>query len=91
MRVAQRHGLKLRVIGDPGAAAFALQGGPGIVDVQTVGSIVQVGYVGGDHKVAEIVSHLVHRKIGVVGVEQDRNELERIFLQATAGHQGAPP
>jgi ABC-2 type transport system ATP-binding protein len=87
VHVAQRHGLKLRVMGDPGAAAFALQGGPGILDVQAIGSLVQVGYVGGDDKVAEIVSHLVHRNIGVVGVEQERNELERIFLQATAGNR----
>ncbi len=83
--VQQRHGLKLRVLGDPAAAAFALQGGPGIIDVQTIGTLVQVGYAGGDEKVAEIVSHLVHRDIGVVSVEQERNELERIFLQATAG------
>jgi ABC-2 type transport system ATP-binding protein len=79
----QRHGLKLRVLGDPSAAAFALQGGPGILDVQVVGTMVQVGFSGGDEKVAQIVSHLVHRKISVVGVEQERNELERIFLQAT--------
>ncbi len=84
VQVQQRHGLKLRVIGDPGAAAFALQGGPGILDVTTVGSLIQVGYVGGDNKVAEIVAHLVHRNIGVLGVEQEQNELERIFLQATA-------
>ncbi len=80
-----QHGVKLRVIGDPSAAAFALQGGPGILKVQTVGPAVHVEFVGGDRKVAEMVAHLVHRNIGVVGVEQDRNELERIFLQATHG------
>jgi ABC-2 type transport system ATP-binding protein len=80
-----RRVVKLRVMGDPGAAAYALQGGPGIIDVQVVGAVVQVGYVGGDLKVAEMVSHLVHRNIGIIGVEQERNELERIFLAATAG------
>ncbi len=79
----QRQGLKLRVLGDPGAAAYAIQGGPGILDVQVVGPVVQVGYAGGDEKVAQIVVHLVSRNIGVVGVEQERNELERIFLEAT--------
>ena len=79
----QRQGLKLRVLGDPGAAAYAIQGGPGILDVQVVGPVVQVGYAGGDDKVAQIVAHLVSRNIGVVGVEQERNELERIFLEAT--------
>ena len=81
----QQRNLKLRVIGDPSAAAFALQGGPGIIDVQTVGSVVQVNYSGDERKVAEIVSHLVHRNIGVVGVEQEHTELERIFFQATQG------
>jgi ABC-2 type transport system ATP-binding protein len=82
-----RRGVKLRVIGDPGAAAYSLQGGPGIVDVQLVGPAVQVGYVGGDEKVAEIVAHLVHRNFGVISVEQERNELERIFLEATRHSQ----
>ena len=79
----QRRAVKLRVLGDPAAAAYALQGGPGILDVQVVGSMVMVGFSGGDAKVAEIVAHLVHRQIPVVGVEQERNELERIFLEAT--------
>ena len=84
----QRQGVKLRVLGDPSAAAYSIQGGPGILDVQVVGPVVQVGYTGGDEKVAQIVSHLVSRNIGVVGVEQERNELERIFLEATRHSAG---
>jgi ABC-2 type transport system ATP-binding protein len=79
-----RRGLKLRVLGDPRAAAFALQGGPGILDVQVIGTAVQVGYVGGDEKIAQIVRHLVMRELAIVAVEPERNELERIFLEATA-------
>jgi len=71
------------VLGDPSAAAFSLNGGPGILDVQVVGSALHVGYAGGDDKVAQIVSHLVHRNFGVVAVEQERSDLERIFLEAT--------
>ena len=88
---AARRGLKLRILGDPRAAAFALQGGPGIVDVQVVGSAVNVGYVGGDEKVAQIVAHLVHRRFGVVAVEPERSELERIFLEATRQREGRAP
>jgi ABC-2 type transport system ATP-binding protein len=91
----QRRGVKLRVIGDPGAAAYALTGGPGILDVNIIGRAVQVGYAGGDEKIAEMVAHLVHRGFGITAVEPERNELERIFLEATAQHaQGygqAPP
>jgi ABC-2 type transport system ATP-binding protein len=89
--VAARRGLKLRILGDPRAAVLALQGGPGIVDAQMVGGAVTVGYVGGDDKVAQIVAHLVHRNFGIVAVEPERNELERIFLEATRGSQERAP
>jgi ABC-2 type transport system ATP-binding protein len=78
-----RRGVKLRVIGNPAAAAQALEGGPGIAEVNVSGPVVQVVLAGGDREVAEMVAHLVHRGIGVVGVEQERNQLERIFLEAT--------
>lgn len=77
--------VKLRVIGNPEAAAYHLRGGPGIVDVNVSGGMVYVGYTGTDTKIAEMVQHLVHRNIGIVGVEPERNELERIFLEVTRG------
>ena len=85
----ERSGLKLRVLGDPGRAVAALTGGPGILDVALAGSIVQVGYSGGDTKVAHIVKRLCDCDVGVLGVEQDRNELERIFLEATRPDRAA--
>jgi ABC-2 type transport system ATP-binding protein len=77
--------LKVRVLGDPSAAANLLRGGPGIVEASVATGLVHVAYVGDDAKVAEIVGHLVHRGVGVVGVEPERNELERIFLEVTRG------
>ena len=82
---AARRNVKLRVLGNPEAAAFLVRGGPGIVEVQVIGGVVHVGYLGNDMKIAEIVQHLVRNQIGVVGVEPDRNELERIFLEVTRG------
>jgi ABC-2 type transport system ATP-binding protein len=82
---AARRNVKLRVLGNPEAAAFLVRGGPGIVEVQVIGGVVHVGYLGNDVKIAEIVQHLVRNQIGVVGVEPDRNELERIFLEVTRG------
>ena len=82
---ASRRNVKLRVLGNPEAAAFLVRGGPGIVEVQVIGGVVHVGYLGNDMKIAEIVQHLVRNQIGVVGVEPDRNELERIFLEVTRG------
>ncbi|WP_437286488.1 ABC transporter ATP-binding protein [Sorangium sp. So ce406] len=80
-----RRKLKVRVLGEPEAAAYLLRGGPGITDVDIIAGAVHVGYVGNDVKIAEIVHHLVRSGIGVIGVEPERNELERIFLEVTQG------
>ena len=77
--------VKLRVLGSPAQAAALLQGGPGILDVQLIGGVVHVGFVGNDEKIAQIVQHLVLRGIAITGVEPERNELERIFLEVTGG------
>jgi ABC-2 type transport system ATP-binding protein len=81
--VGLRRVVRVRVLGDLTAAAYALHGGPGILDVNVVGRSLHVGYVGGDVKVAELARHLVYRGFGVVGLEHERSELERIFLEAT--------
>ena len=77
--------VRLRVLGDPGYAAYLVRGGPGIVSSDVVGGVVHVAFVGADPKIAEIVQHLVRHDVGVIGVEPERNELERIFLEATRG------
>jgi len=80
-----RRKVRVRVLGDPQYAAYLVRGGPGILDAEVVGGAVHVGFVGSDLKIAEIVQHLVRHGVGVVGVEQERNELERIFLEVTRG------
>jgi ABC-2 type transport system ATP-binding protein len=80
-----RRKVRLRVLGNPEQAAHLIRGGPGILDVEVVAGVVHVGYTGTEVKIAEIVHHLVRNSIGVVGVEQERNELERIFLEVTRG------
>ncbi|WP_437481497.1 ABC transporter ATP-binding protein [Sorangium sp. So ce1014] len=85
MSQLSRRKVKVRVLGDPEGAAFLLRGGPGITDIEIVAGAVHVGYTGNDVKIAEIVQHLVQRGIGVIGVEPERNELERIFLEVTQG------
>ncbi len=82
---APRRKVKIRVLGDPEAAAYFVRGGPGITDVELIAGAVHVGFMGTDVKIAEIVQHLVRNGVGVVGVEPERNELERIFLEVTKG------
>ena len=80
-----RRKVRVRVLGDPQVAAALVRGGPGIVDVEVAGGLLHVAFVGSDLKIAEIVQHLVRNDVGVVGVEPERNELERIFLEVTRG------
>ena len=77
--------LKLRVLGDPGLAAELLRGGPGVASAAVVLGALHVGYDGTDAAAAAIVAILVRGGVGVIGVEPERNELERIFLEVTRG------
>ena len=80
-----RRRLKLRVLSEPERAAQMLRSGLGVPEVEVQGGILQVGYVGGDAQIAEIVRYLVMNGAPVIGVEPERNELERIFLEVTRG------
>jgi len=83
---AARKRLRLRVLGDSRLAAPLLVGGTGVLGVEPgpAGQLL-VAYMGDDRFVAEVVRHLVANGVGVVSVEPERNELERIFLEVTRG------
>jgi ABC-2 type transport system ATP-binding protein len=86
---AARRRLKLRVMGDPHVVPTLLTGGTGVLGVEVMrGDQVLVHYSGDDRFVADVVRHLVQHGVGVVGVEPERNELERIFLEVTKGELG---
>ncbi len=80
-----RRRLKLRVLSEPERAAQMLRAGLGVPEVEVTGGVLQIGYVGGEAQIAEIVRYLVMNGAPVIGVEPERNELERIFLEVTRG------
>jgi ABC-2 type transport system ATP-binding protein len=80
-----RRKVRVRVLGDADAAASLARGAPSVAEVEVVGGLLHVAYAGSDATIAEIVRHLVRHDVGVVGVEPERNELERIFLEVTKG------
>ena len=81
-----RRRLKLRVLGDARLVVPLLAGGIGVHQVEPApGGLLTVDYTGDERFVADVVRHLVGQGVGVVGVEPERNELERIFLEVTRG------
>ncbi len=82
--VARRR-VKFRVLGAPEAVAPVLANAPGVAEVEVLGGWVVASVDGAEQAIAEIVAHLVAAGVGILGVEQERNELERIFLEVTRG------
>jgi len=82
--VAQRR-VKVRLLGPPEAAAAMLAGGPGITSVEIAGGTLVISLDGPETMIADLVGFLVRNNFGILGVEQEQNELERIFLEVTRG------
>ncbi len=83
---AARRRLKLRVLGDSRVVVPLLAGGLGVHQVDPApGGLLTVEYSGDERFVADVVRHLVAQGVGIIGVEPERNELERIFLEVTRG------
>jgi hypothetical protein len=83
--VARRR-LKVRALVQIDAMETALRGVPNVYGVtQVTNGLFLVTYAGDDQTVASVVSTLVAAGIAVAGVEPERSELERIFLEVTKG------
>jgi ABC-2 type transport system ATP-binding protein len=77
---------KLKVLAPGEAVAAALIGMPFVSRVGPgPGGTVVVTYAGDDQALATIVRAVVMAGVPVAGVEPERNELERIFLEVTKG------
>ena len=77
--------LYIVILAPVGALSFLFGGVTATEVVAAFAFLFLVTYVGDDQTVAAIVSGLVAQKIAVAGVEPERNELERIFLEVTKG------
>lgn len=80
-----RRTVKIRVLGELDAARPVLDGAPKLVGVVVEDGAFLAEIAGGDAEVAALVRHLVEGGVGVVHVEQQRADLERLFLEATRG------
>jgi ABC-2 type transport system ATP-binding protein len=78
--------VKLRVLGDARPLGPLLRQSPAVLEVEAnAAGQALVTFAGGDEFLAQMVSHLVAHRVPLVGVEPERTELERIFLEATRG------
>ncbi|MEO8801094.1 MAG: ABC transporter ATP-binding protein, partial [Polyangiaceae bacterium] len=77
---------KVKVLAAAEAIGPALVGMPNVHAVTPTGAgIAVVTYSGDEHTLSLVVRALVMANVPVVGVEPERNELERIFLEVTKG------
>ncbi len=81
-----RKSVKVRVLGDPELARGILANAAFVHGAlpAAAGTLV-VSYSGDERVLADIVRALVQGGVPVIGVEPERNELERIFLEVTKG------
>jgi ABC-2 type transport system ATP-binding protein len=78
--------VRVRALAPADAVYAALVSVPGVRSVSPgPGGTTTVEYEGDDHVVAAMVRALVAASVPVIGVEPERNELERIFLEVTKG------
>ncbi len=78
--------LKLRTLTDAKEVRPLLEACPPIKSIESEhGNLIVARYVGDDRFVAELVRYLVSHGVGIVSVEPERNDLERVFLQVTKG------
>jgi ABC-2 type transport system ATP-binding protein len=83
--VAQRR-VKLRVLGAAENLGPLLQGASGVLQLEFPSpQTAVVTYAGDDAWLAGMIRHLVVSGAPIIGVEPERTELERIFLEATRG------
>ena len=79
----EARGIRIRTLGAADQAARALEGVPGLTVARAIGDQLVVRLSGGDPNIAHVVERLVYARIGVVGIEPERHELERVFMELT--------
>jgi ABC-2 type transport system ATP-binding protein len=83
---APRARLKIRVLGEAALVLPTLREHPGVLEASaSAGGWLSVVHAGSEPFVAELVKALVVGGTAVIGVEPERAELERVFLEVTKG------
>jgi ABC-2 type transport system ATP-binding protein len=78
--------VRIRVLGEAAVVLASVREHPGVLNASAAaGGWLSVSHSGGDAFVAEVVKALVMSGAAVIGVEPERAELERVFMEVTKG------
>jgi ABC-2 type transport system ATP-binding protein len=78
--------VRIRVLGEAAVVLSSVREHPGVLNASAAaGGWLSVSHSGGDAFVAEVVKALVLSGAAVIGVEPERAELERVFMEVTKG------
>jgi ABC-2 type transport system ATP-binding protein len=77
--------LRLRTLAASETVEAALTSCPSVTDCQLTDKGWQVSFSGEDEALAELLAHLVERKIPVIHFSETSNDLEAVFMQITTG------
>ncbi|HYE99975.1 MAG TPA: ABC transporter ATP-binding protein [Planctomycetota bacterium] len=76
---------RLDVLGDPARAAAVLAETPLVADARAEGSSVAFQFRGPREQVPELVRSLVSKGVDLVGLQEQKTDLEDLFLRLTKG------
>lgn len=80
--------LRVRTISDNEKAAEILAQCPGVTRVTWTEAAVNAAFSGGDDELALALRNLVEAGVKVVSFGEEKNSLEEVFMQVTAGSDG---
>ena len=76
---------RLEVLGGGEAARGALEGLPNVGAVSVEGDVVRFQFTAAREEVAELVRSLVAKGVAIVGLQEEKTDLEGLFMRLTKG------
>ncbi len=87
IKTALQPGLMFRldVLGDPAPAKSALEGLPHVRLISSDPAGIRFGFSGPREEVPELVRALVDRNVAIIGLQEEKTDLEDLFMKLTKG------
>jgi len=76
---------RLEVVGGGESARAAFDGLPGIGSLAVEGDLVKFSFTSAREEVPELVKALVQRGVRIIGLQEEKTDLESLFMKLTKG------